>query len=72
MLPRFDFLQIDTEGYDYEVIKSVPFDRCKPKIIQYENKHISDTDHRMWGSLLIEQGCTVVVYDGDALAYLSQ
>lgn len=33
---HIDFLQIDTEGYDYEIIKQIPFDKLKPSVIRFE------------------------------------
>lgn len=36
-------LQIDTEGFDYEVIKMIPFDD-PPRISRFETKHLSDAD----------------------------
>ena len=35
-----DLLQIDTEGFDAEVLKLFPFDKIKPRIIHFESKHI--------------------------------
>jgi FkbM family methyltransferase len=40
-ISTLDLLQIDTEGYDAEIIKMFPFDTVKPKIIHFESKHIS-------------------------------
>lgn len=34
---RIDLLQIDTEGYDYNLIKIFPFARFMPKIIHFEH-----------------------------------
>ena len=36
-----NILQIDTEGFDYEIIKSIAFDRYKPDIIIYEYLHLT-------------------------------
>lgn len=38
---KVDLLQIDTEGFDYTIIKSFNFNFIKPKIIRYEHKHLS-------------------------------
>jgi FkbM family methyltransferase len=37
---RIDLLQIDTEGFDGEIICSIDFSRIRPKYIRYEEKHI--------------------------------
>lgn len=33
---EIDFLQIDAEGYDYEILKTIDFESSKPKAINYE------------------------------------
>lgn len=37
---HIDLLQIDTEGFDGEIICSIDFSRIRPKYIRYEEKHI--------------------------------
>jgi hypothetical protein len=32
----FDFLNIDLEGHDYEVLKNINFDKYKPKLVCVE------------------------------------
>ncbi len=36
-----DLLQIDTEGFDAELLKIFPFDLSQPSIIHFERKHLS-------------------------------
>lgn len=33
---EIDFLQVDAEGYDYEILKTIDFKSSKPKAINYE------------------------------------
>ena len=40
-ISKIDLLQIDTEGFDAEILKMFPFDRIKPNIIHFESKHIA-------------------------------
>ena len=35
-LKEIDLLQIDAEGYDYKILKSINFEKIKPKYINYE------------------------------------
>ena len=35
-LASVDFLKIDVEGFDYSVLKGVPWDRLKPEVIECE------------------------------------
>lgn len=37
---QVDYLKIDTEGYDFEVLKMFPWDEIKPSFIKFESKHI--------------------------------
>lgn len=35
-----DIIGIDTEGYDYEILKLIPFSMIEPKCIFFEHKHL--------------------------------
>lgn len=39
-----DLIQVDAEGYDFEIIKLIDFKRFKPAVILYEHKHLGDSD----------------------------
>ncbi len=43
-LHSVDLLQVDAEGYDYEILKSIDFDRVLPKILRFEYRHFSKHD----------------------------
>lgn len=43
-LKNIDLIFIDTEGYDYEIIKMIPFDKITPSVILFEHKHLSQKD----------------------------
>jgi len=62
------FLQIDTEGYDFEVIKSLDFTRWKPRVIRYECATLSPADNRACIELLIEQGYQLLDDRNDVIA----
>ncbi|MGH8461581.1 MAG: FkbM family methyltransferase [Stenotrophobium sp.] len=55
-ITQLDLLQMDTEGYDYEIIRRVPFDKFRPKLILYEYQHLCAEDRTACRSLLHEQG----------------
>ena len=40
---EIEYLFIDTEGYDYQIIQSIDFDRIKINKIKFEYKHLDDT-----------------------------
>lgn len=47
-----DLVQIDTEGYDYEVIKLIDLERYGPKLLMYEHLHLTPADrHECLGRL---------------------
>jgi FkbM family methyltransferase len=41
---RVDLLQIDAEGYDFEILKAVDFQKCRPAMIRYEHRHLMPRD----------------------------
>lgn len=41
---ELDLLQIDTEGFDAQLIRMFPFVICKPSIVHFESKHIEKND----------------------------
>lgn len=38
-IKNIDYLKIDTEGHDWEILNSIDLDKIKPKIIKIEHKH---------------------------------
>jgi FkbM family methyltransferase len=65
-----DLLQIDTEGFDYEIIRSIAFDQLRPPIIRYEHVLLSERDRNACLELLAGQGYRFLLEDGDTTAYL--
>lgn len=61
-------LHIDTEGYDYEVLKTCDFDRCKPVLIFIEHKHLSVAHKAEMRALLRKQGYSIADCGGDYFA----
>lgn len=44
-LARVDVLQIDAEGFDYQVIQTLDFSRYRPTLILIEQRHLSPSEH---------------------------
>ena len=40
---EIEYLFIDTEGYDYQIIKSIDFNKTKINKVKFEYKHLDDT-----------------------------
>lgn len=68
---HFDLIQIDAEGYDYEIIKSIDFAKSKPSIIRFEHTHLSESDLSECIHLLASQGYQFLPEQQDLIAILS-
>jgi FkbM family methyltransferase len=70
---QVDLLQIDTEGYDSEIIFSIDFSKIKPSIIHFEHglrDGVMDKNtFRKVQSLLRENGYGIIVELYDVIAY---
>ncbi|MBI5686969.1 MAG: FkbM family methyltransferase [Verrucomicrobia bacterium] len=66
---RIDLLQIDTEGYDFEILKMVDFRRFQPTLINLEHLHLSPADCEACLELLLAQGYRVHFGPDDIVAY---
>ena len=71
-----DLLQIDTEGYDLEIIKMVDFGRIKPAIIHFEHglpdQTMSLADFKECSARLMDHGYFILTEPYDATAYLPE
>lgn len=70
-IKKIDLLQIDTEGQDYNILKSIDFDIIKPKIIKYEHKHLSSDDYIKSITLLKKNGYITFKDGHDTTGYLN-
>lgn len=69
-LDQIDLLQIDAEGWDFEILKLVDFTRIKPAIINYEHAHLNPDDWDSAVGLLVRNGYSVGIGQYDTVAYL--
>lgn len=68
---KVDVLHIDTEGFDFEIIKLFDFDRFQPQLIIYEHSHLSNSDREACQLYLKEKAYTIQKFDADTVAYLN-
>jgi FkbM family methyltransferase len=68
-LDRIDVLQIDVEGYDYEILKLLDFEKYKPSIIRYEHAHLHPDDLDACLDMLVQHGYKVGFEQHDTIAY---
>jgi len=67
---HMDWLQIDAEGFDYEIIKTLDFTIFKPSIIRYENLHLNSRDYKECIDYLEERGYIVIWFGCDSVSCL--
>jgi FkbM family methyltransferase len=67
---RVDLLLIDTEGYDYEIIKQIDFQKVAPKIIVFEHKHLSAQDRADCEALLNRNRYVISRHYSNTMAYV--
>src|SRR5215472_2870924 len=57
--PRIDLIVIDTEGYDFEILRQLDLIRFRPDLIVYEHKHLNELERTIAADLLIANGYSV-------------
>jgi FkbM family methyltransferase len=62
-----DYFQIDTEGFDYEVLKMVDFNSFKPSVIKFEFINLSPKDNENARIILKENGYYMFDEFGDTI-----
>lgn len=65
-LDQVDLLQIDAEGYDYEILRTIDFARIRPVFINYERVLLHD-DEAPCRRLLTEAGYRLTDWGQDTL-----
>jgi FkbM family methyltransferase len=68
---RIDLLQIDAEGYDFEIIKTVNFDQLRPRIIQFEHRHLNLKDQVKSQKVLEARGYIIFKDVHDTVALIN-
>jgi FkbM family methyltransferase len=43
-IERCDLIQIDAEGYDYQIVRTIDFEAVKPLILRFEHAHMTDDE----------------------------
>jgi len=66
---EIDIFQIDTEGYDFAILKMIDFSRLRPSIICYEHCHMSKSEQQSAAELLVEHGFRLTRDNLDTIAY---
>ncbi|PPD37082.1 MAG: hypothetical protein CTY18_01855 [Methylomonas sp.] len=71
---HIDLLQIDTEGFDFEIIKMIDFAKIKPSIIHFEHglpDNVMSLDQfKQCACMLIDNGYSIIMKKYDCIAYI--
>ena len=68
-LDHVDLVQIDAEGYDWPIIRSIDFGRHRPSILRFEYRHMSQQDADECLQLLARHGYRFVIEASDIIAH---
>lgn len=69
--PHVDLLQLDAEGWDWELLQRFDVPRRRPAIVNFEHQHLSRADRAAAVGLLVDHGYRVAQSPatGDTVAY---
>ena len=67
-LERVDLIQIDAEGYDYQIIRTINFARVRPAIVRFEYRHMTGREADACLALLAGHGYRFLVEPRDITA----
>jgi FkbM family methyltransferase len=70
-LDRVDLLQIDAEGFDWPIIRSIDFARMRPAIVRFEYRNMPQRDADACLEFLAAHGYTFLLEARDILAHRS-
>lgn len=66
-IEKIDFLQVDTEGYDYEILRTIDFEKLAPEYINFERIHLKKVEAEC-RELLVRNGYRLHDHGQDTLA----
>jgi FkbM family methyltransferase len=67
-LEKIDWVQIDAEGYDFEIIKLLNIEQTQPRVIVYEKSHLLPSDQKACIDLLRKNNYEVTNIDENTVA----
>ncbi len=68
-IKKIDMIQVDCEGYDYEIIKMIDFNKFSPSIINFESNYLSYKERKECEGILENRGYKWFRHRGDTCAY---
>lgn len=70
-IERIDLIHIDTEGYDYEILKLFPFQQFRPQVVIFEHSHLKEEEKQAAKQLLEEKGYQLQSFGADTVGLLN-
>jgi len=68
-IQNLDLLLIDTEGYDYQILKQLDLDVIRPELVLYEHQYINQIEKDECEKRFRQYGYTLSSHLGNTLAY---
>lgn len=61
-----DFMIIDVEGYERQVLEGADFDRWRPRVLVVESSrpNTNEPTHQLWDELVLKAGYSFALFDG--------
>jgi FkbM family methyltransferase len=69
-LANVDLIQIDAEGYDWPIMRSIDLTRIRPRMIRFEYRHMTDADADACLAHLASHGYRFILESNDIIAVL--
>ena len=66
---KVDLLHIDTEGADWMILSSFPFELFLPDVIIFEHNHLEESDYKTANDLLRKKGYRLIRVGTDTFCY---
>ena len=72
--PTIDFLKVDTEGMEAEVVRGGDWKRWRPRVLVLESTvpHRAQESHEVWEPILLENSYIFALFDGVNRFYLRE
>jgi len=67
-LEHVDLIQIDAEGYDWQILRAIDFSRLRPAILRFEYRHMGDRDADACLAHLARHGYQFLTEERDIIA----
>jgi FkbM family methyltransferase len=71
-IDKIDLLQLDTEGFDYQILLMLDYNLYRPAIIHFEHRHLTPSDCLACMKLLNGHGCRLHVSGMDTTAIIQR